>query len=300
MISFLIFLSGKLISLGVSPYYARIGLKSAIYLRDLGITTKILTNGIALNANTVSRIKEAGIAGVGMSLDGLEHTHDTVRNYPGSFNHVMESIGLLREENIPLTVITTVNNLNINELPAMHSLLQSKGVHRWRVQPIIPFGRGSHGLELNVHDYLKLEAFIQKWGPYPEEAGLDLVCSDGLAYFEQTTFTELPWRGCSAGITACGITSDGKIKGCLSLPDTLIEGDLRDSDLWDIWFHPDSFGYTRQFSPAKIGSNCSSCEKTSECRGGCSAKSYAYSGQFHNDPYCVHGIDIRRHMSGAK
>ena len=267
----------------------------ATYLRDLGITTKILTNGIALDANTISKIKEVGIKGIGVSLDGLEHTHDEIRKYPGSFNHVLKSIRLLLEENIPLTVITTVNNLNINELSAIHSLLKSEGVKRWRVQPLVPFGRGSKGLELSENDYLKLEDFVHKWGPDPKNAGLDLICSDGLGYFDLTNLTESPWRGCSAGIISCGITSNGKIKGCLSLPDELIEGDLRNKDLWDIWFHPDSFAYTRQFSIDKIGHNCSFCEKTEECRGGCSAKSYAHSGQFNNDPYCAHGIDIRKH-----
>jgi hypothetical protein len=43
--------------------------------------------------------------------------------------------------------------------------------------------------------------------------------------------TREPPRGCSAGLTACGITSDGKIKGCLSLPDELAQGDLTQKDL---------------------------------------------------------------------
>ena len=135
-----------------------------------------------MDASTISKIKEVGIAGVGVSLDGLEHTHDHIRRCPGSFNHVVKSIELLLGENIPLTVITTVNNLNINELSAILALLKSKGVKRWRVQPLIPFGRGSKGLVLNECDFLKLEDFIHKWGPDPEKAGIDLICSDGLGY----------------------------------------------------------------------------------------------------------------------
>jgi len=272
----------------------------AMYLKDLGITTKILTNGIALNARIVSKIKEVGISGVGVSLDGLEHTHDQIRGYPGSFSHVMKSIDLLLDENISLTIITTVSNMNIDELPEIHDMLGSKGVKRWRVQPLIPFGRGSKGLNLNEYDYLKLEDFVHRWGPDPGDRGVELICSDGLAYFDKTDLIDLPWLGCSAGITSCGIASDGKIKGCLSLPDELIEGDLRKKDLWDIWFHPDSFAYTRQFSADKIGSNCSSCGKVLECKGGCSAKSYAYSGQFNNDPYCIHGIGIRKQQLSSE
>jgi lipopolysaccharide/colanic/teichoic acid biosynthesis glycosyltransferase len=54
-------------------------------------------------------------------------------------------------------------------------------------------------------------------------------------------------------LTAGGITSDAKIKGWLSLPDELVEGDLRQNDLWEIWFDEDAFAYTRQFSIDELG-----------------------------------------------
>jgi hypothetical protein len=64
---------------------------------------------------------------------------------------------------------------------------------------------------------------------------------------------ESRWRGCFGGLTAGGITSDAKIKGWLSLPDELVEGDLRQNDLWEIWFDEDAFAYTRQFSIDELG-----------------------------------------------
>jgi radical SAM protein with 4Fe4S-binding SPASM domain len=74
------------------------------------------------------------------------------------------------------------------------------------------------------------------------------------------------------------------------MPDELIEGDLRKNDLWDIWFHPDSFAYTRQFSTTKLGANCTGCDMGAECKGGCTASSYCSTGQFHNDPYCYYKV----------
>lgn len=263
----------------------------AVHLRDLGIATKILTNGMVLGPDIVSRIKDAEISGVGISLDGLEQTHDRIRARTESFRDVLKGIEMVQRANIPLTVITTVNAININELPALFELLQSAGIKRWRVQPILPVGRVQNysELELGEETYLRLEDFVRRWSPAARKAGMKLLYSDGLGYFEESDIYEgLQWRGCSAGILACGITSDGKIKGCLSLPDELVEGDLRKNDLWDIWFHPDSFAYTRQFSAEKLGHNCKSCDRAEQCRGGCSAKSYGNTGRFHNDPYCVY------------
>jgi hypothetical protein len=81
-----------------------------------------------------------------------------------------------------------------------------------------------------------------------------------------------------------------KKNGCLSLPDNIVEGDLRQRDLWNIWFDPDSFAYTRQFSRIKLGSNWRSYDKAELCHGGCSAMSYGVTGDFHNDPYCFYRI----------
>ena len=266
----------------------------ALHLKDLNIATKILTNGIALSPEMVSRIKESGISGMGISLDGLPSTHNRIRGHPESFNSVIKGIKMLQRAEIPLTIITTVNALNICELPQILELLESQGVKRWRLQPIIPFGRarGSMDLVLDEKNYQELEDFARLGRDRALKAGIELLRSDGLGYYEGHD-DEKPWNGCNAGIVSCGITSDGKIKGCLTMPDELIEGDLRKDDLWDIWFHPASFAYCRNFSRGMIGENCMFCDKIEMCKGGCSAKSYATTGQFHNDPQCIRGISAR-------
>ena len=79
------------------------------------------------------------------------------------------------------------------------------------------------------------------------------------------------------------------------MTDELVEGDVRKSDLWDIWFQPGAFAYNRGFDPSKLGPNCLSCEKANECLGGCSANLFAATHQFHNDPYCHFGITTKPH-----
>lgn len=261
----------------------------AMHLRDLGITTKILTNGMALGQDTISRMKDAGISGVGISLDGLAETHDYIRGRVGCFQNVLKGIKLVLGNDIPLTVITTVNALNVHELPALFELLRSVDVKRWRVQPIIPEGRvqGFTALRMDEKDYMALGNFFLQWEQRARTEGVELLSGDGLGYFDESILHDNPWRGCPAGLVSCGITSDGRIKGCLSLPDEVVEGDLRKNDLWDIWFHSDSFAYTRQFSKEKLGSNCKTCDRAEECGGGCSAKSYGNTRRFHNDPLCL-------------
>jgi len=269
--------------------------KIAQYIAKSGINPKLITNGLTLNPETVNRMKDCGIAGVGVSVDGLEATHDFIRGHNGLFQHVLKGIELLLKAGIPLTILTTANSLNIKELPPLFQVLVSAGVTRWQIQPLFPLGRSLETNELLLNDetVIQLGKFIKDWTPKAVKAGMEMLPGDSFGYFTGLDIREPPWRGCPAGQFSCGITSDGMVKGCLSLPDEFTEGDVRKDDLWDIWFHPDSFEYTRKYSKEMLGSFCKSCDKADQCQGGCSSMSFGGTGGFHNDPYCFTGIRMR-------
>lgn len=262
----------------------------AFYIKELGIRTGIITNGLMLKPDVVAQIKETGISDVGISLDGIGKTHDYIRGYKNLFKTVLKGIENLNNFEIPVTVITAVNMLNVKSLPPIFELLQSIGVNRWQIQPMFPLGRSYElpELQLTQEGYIELGKFIKQYKK--EDNGLEIILADSYGYFTEFYNNELTWKGCNAGIVSCGITSDGKVKGCLSMPDKYIEGDLRQNDLWDIWFHPDSFSYNRQFSKEDLGNYCQNCDKSEQCMGGCSAMSYGATKSFHNDPYCLYRI----------
>lgn len=264
----------------------------ASHLKELGIRTKIITNGKSLTSEKVSQIKKSGISSVGISLDGLEKTHNYIRNDKNLFKMVFKSIDTLIESDIPITVITAVNMLNVNELNHLFKLLNSVGIDAWQIQPLFPLGRTDElpELKLTIEGYLEMDRYIKENMAITDEDDLKIILADSYGYFAGGPDTKLSWRGCNAGIVSCGITSDGKVKGCLSLPDEFTEGDLRQDDLWDIWFHPDSFSYNRQFSEEDLGNYCHNCDMWIQCQGGCSAMSYGATGRFHNDPYCMYRI----------
>lgn len=264
-------------------------------LRELGITTKIITNGLSLTPDTIQQMRDVGIAGVGVSLDGLEKTHDYIRGYDGLFRKVVSGLESLMKAGLPATVITTANGLNIGELPDLMSLLRAVGIKQWQIQPIFPTGRSreSDELRLTEQQYVELGLFYQRHAEETCNDGFQILPGDSFGYFTALDNREPPWRGCPAGLYSCGITSHGLIKGCLSLPDEVVEGDLRKNDLWDIWFHPDAFAYTRGVSPDRTGPNCTGCERSEQCKGGCSSMSYGSTGVFHNDPYCFLAIEQR-------
>lgn len=267
----------------------------ALYLKDLKINTNILTHGLDLTEDKIREIMDAGISCVGISVDGLEKNHDFVRGYEGAFKKTIQSLDRLNALGLKFNVITTVTSLNVDELPKLMETLLLHDAKTWRLQPLILVGRVKDFNELKIENQsiLKLGEFIKQNKQSALEAGLEIIAADGLQYIfdEEKTTTTRPWIGCPAGWCTCGITSDGKVKGCLSMPDELIEGDLRKHDLWDIWFSPDAFGYNRKFTLNQIGNNCVNCDMQENCKGGCSVSSYTSTGVFHNDPYCYYMIN---------
>ena len=265
-------------------------------LGELRIQTRMITNGTNLSPETVARMKDAGLQTVAVSLDGLEATHDYVRGIDGMFRRVIEGLERLQAAGLTPAVITAINGLNVSELPRMIGLLRSLGVNVWQIQPHLPSGRGLDSAELHLSEdqYFEMGRFALATALETCGTEFDLRTADSCGYFLSDMKEESEWCGCSAGISGVGIMSDGRVKGCLSMPDDLVEGDLRKHDLWDIWFRPGAFAYTREWDPSLLGENCAGCAHGEECRGGCTSMSYAITGVTRNDPYCFHGIRKRQ------
>jgi radical SAM protein with 4Fe4S-binding SPASM domain len=75
------------------------------------------------------------------------------------------------------------------------------------------------------------------------------------------------------------VTSDGRVKGCLALPDICTEGNVREESLCAIWNDPNRFSYNRHYTPAQLSGACADCEQAQRCRGGCTATAYAMHGK---------------------
>ncbi len=280
---------------GGEPLFRDDWFNIADYLKKLDISVRIVSNGVLLKEN-ISRLLDAEVATVGVSLDGLENTHDKLREKTGLFKHITTGIDAALSAGIPIAVITAVNDYNVGELPELFRLLKNLGVRHWQVQPIFTRGRAREKeLYLSETSFLELGAFVKKHNdPTFGSVEINMMPADGIGYFTHLDSRDTAWQGCSAGMSTCGITADGNVKGCLSLPDNIVEGNLRNRDLWSIWFDTKSFAYNRKFTIENLGENCADCEFGQQCRGGCSVMSHAATHELHNDPYCFHRILSQR------
>lgn len=287
-------LVSEVVFTGGEPLLSPLWEPLARHLRGLEIHVGVVTNGTLLNATLARRLADAGITSFAISIDGLRTMHDRLRVARGLYDRVMAGIGAALAAGLKPTAITTVNALNLGELPGLYGELKAAGVRRWQLQPIFAFGRAGDrpDLPLSAREYVALGRFIHDLQDEARRDGMTVFGADGVGYCSELVVDDPPpWGGCGAGVATCGIMSDGRIKGCLTWPDTMTAGNLRERTLWDIWFDERAFVETRAFGDDDMTGNCHGCAHARECGGGCNAISLAATGRFHGDPYCFHAIE---------
>ncbi|MBN1540135.1 MAG: radical SAM protein [Candidatus Thermoplasmatota archaeon] len=257
-------------------------------VKDLGMDLCMVTNGILVPDN-IDALEALKPKVVGVSIDGLKDTHESIRG-KGTFDRTMKAVDLLIDRNIQTTLITTVSKTNFNDLPPLADLIKGKGCN-WQIQVAMPFGNFSRDLLVSEEDFYAAAMFIAKQRIENRFEDMPVIGAHCFGYHSKV----LPgcrWSGCTAGITSMGLTSDGGVVGCLSMGnDRFIEGNIRDRSLREIWEDPDAFAYNRKFTKKDLGPNCSGCRYGKRCKGGCNSVSMSLTGRFHNDPYCFRRIE---------
>lgn len=270
-----------------------------------GVQVNMVTNGRTWTDETTQLARDAGLANVAFSLDGLEETHDRTRRSPGSFRRIMAAFDSCHAAGFQVAAITAINKQNMAELPELRRVLAEARVEQWQFQLGTPAGHMTENPELVVEPE-DLLTIIPLLASFRHMKGLPrMVATDNVGYygrFERDLRHPKDsigfWTGCRAGLQTLGIESNGNVKGCLSLPSerherhNFVEGNLRDTSLAELWNAPDGFAYTRQFTTEDLGGFCKTCPYNDICRGGCTWLSYSSSGFPRENPYCFYRVAV--------
>jgi len=113
------------------------------YAASLGIRPVLSTNGTLISKETARRLKEAGVAYVGVSLDGVEAVNDRFRGKPGAFREALAGLRHCREAGLRTGVRFTLTRFNAGELPALFRLIEEENIERICFYHLVYAGRGS-------------------------------------------------------------------------------------------------------------------------------------------------------------
>jgi len=264
-------------------------------IKDLGMELSILSNALAIDNNIISIARKLEVYAFAISIDGgTSKTHDSIRGVNGSLNKCIEVLDLLKKENLPATVITTVHKGNIKELNQIKELIFNK-TKAWQIQIAVPIGRFPKNLILSKKEFYSLAMFIASNRKKYSTKEIAIMGAHSIGYHSQilrNTMVSPVWKGCQAGISVLGIQSNGNIKGCLSLPDSnFVEGNIKQTPLTEIWNDNKSFTFTRKFQIDELKDKCKECKFGKTCKGGCTTVSSSLTDMIHCDPYCLYLIE---------
>ena len=96
-----------------------------------------------LTLDVLARLKEHGVEGLGLSLDGsTAQKHDSIRGVPGTFDRTLEALRWAGDLGMPIQVNTLVSAETAGDVPAVFNLLKGFAVTRWSLFFLISVGRG--------------------------------------------------------------------------------------------------------------------------------------------------------------
>jgi radical SAM protein with 4Fe4S-binding SPASM domain len=266
-------------------------------IRKHGMQCSMTSGGRGFTLERARDAKAAGLAGVSISIDGAEATHDRLRGVRGSYASALAAMDHARAVGLAVSTNSQINRLSMPELPHMLETLIAHGGHSWQLAITVAMGRAVDEPEvlLQPYDLLTLFPLLDQLKERCNQAGVRLFPGNNVGYFgpsEHKLRGNLPaghGGSCGAGRLTLGIEADGAIKGCPSLPtEAWVGGNIRDASLKDIWQKADALRYTRDRTVKDLWGYCATCYYADECRAGCTWTGFVLFGKPGNNPYCHH------------
>ncbi len=262
-----------------------------------GMRMTMVTGGRGMNEERAEQLAATGCKAVGVSVDGLEATHDRLRGVTGAFQSALGAVRAIRKAGMRVSINTQIAKPALREIEPMMEQLAEEGIGAWQVSMTVPMGRAADEPDLLLQPYQVLEVLplVARLQTKLHARKIAVAPGNDIGYFGPY---ETQLRGnfplghrpaCSAGSQTIGLEADGSVKGCPSLPSKdYVGGNVRDAKLVDIWERADALRFTRDRSSRELWGFCGTCYYADACLGGCSWTAHVLFGKRGNNPYCHH------------
>ena len=115
----------------------------AHFAGELGLRTALSTNGTLITEKKAKKIKNAGFAEVGISLDGIGDKNDRFRGQKGAYEAALRGIRNSISLGLRVSVRLTITPSNYMEIPAIFDLIEKEGIDRVCFYHLAYVGRAS-------------------------------------------------------------------------------------------------------------------------------------------------------------
>ncbi len=208
-------------------------------IRDMGFAWGMTTNATLVDDEAARRLRQAGMATVSVSLDGMEETHDRLRQRRGAWRSALRGIRALQNAGFSPQVTTVLHRDNYDELDPLYELLCKTGITSWRPINVEPIGRACEAgdMMLSSQQFAGLLAYIKEKRFDPDcDMEVTFGCSHYLGAADERMVRDHYFL-CGAGILTASVRSNGDICACLDVENRpeLVQGNIRTDDFMDVW-----------------------------------------------------------------
>ena len=268
-------------------------------ITDCGMRATMQSGGFHLTKKRLAQAQEAGLAAIGVSIDGMRALHDRVRGVKGSWDHAIDAIRSARELGMTVAVNTQIGPETQPDIEPLMNELIAAGANHWRFQLTVAMGNAvdNDHLILQPYELSTLMPEIARITTMARSRGLRAEVGNNVGFFGpyehlfRGIFDGWHWTGCGAGVNVIGIEADGTIKGCPSLAtEEFGAGNIRDFTIEDIWNYSERMHFGRMRSVKDMWGFCGTCYYADVCRAGCTWTAHSLFGKAGNNPWCHHRV----------
>lgn len=258
------------------------------HAKEVGMRPVLGTNGILITEEVARKLKDAGLARAGISVDSTDKSkHDWFRQSEGAWDKTMLGMEACRKAGLPFQVHTTVMNWNEPEITDITDLAVERGAAGHHLFFLVPTGRGKE-IEDTTLKTAQYEAVLERILDKQAQVPIELKPTCAPQFMRIAKQRNIPMRftrGCLAGTAYCVILPNGDVHPCPYLP--IKVGNVRETNFDVLWRDSSLFNELRH---DELKGGCGSCGFDKIC-GGCRARAYYYSdGDYMaEEPWCEYG-----------
>ena len=274
--------------------------------KNRGFYLGLSTNGTLIDESNIGCIAAVGFDYLGISLDGIEDTHDRFRRLPGAYRRSLRALCHARDAGIKVGVRFTLTQDNRHDLPGLLELIERERIAKFYLSHLNYAGRGNvnrktdayHGTTRRAMDLV----FDTCWSCVERGVEREFVTgnndADGvyLLFWLRRHFPHLEghvrarlaqWGGNASGINVANIDNLGNVH-----PDTMwwhySLGNVRERPFSEIWSDTsDPLIAGLKARPRQVKGRCAMCAYFDICGGNTRVRAQQLTGDpWQEDPAC--------------
>ncbi|MCF6315405.1 MAG: radical SAM protein [Marinosulfonomonas sp.] len=247
----------------------------------LGLMVVVGTNGMLLRPDRIRELQDAGVAGVGISVDSLTpEIHDNFRGKKGAWMKTMQGVDACVDAQMPFQIHFSATDETADEIDDMVAFARDAGAMVLNVFFMVCTGRGEKYSGISPEKYDHVLRRVAKAAKAEKRLMVRSKCAP---HFKRIAIEMDPeWAitaahgydagGCIAATRYARITPNGDVTPCPFMDNSA--GSVKTQSFAEIWHDAPVLNELRA---PKLEGRCGACEFRILC-GGCRARPLAMTG----------------------